>query len=417
MSPQAISLAPSDKATCKLCGRQFAKYNCPTCNVPYCSLTCFRSQPHNQCSEGFYKKEVELEIESKPSKTPQERMRMMELLKKFEEENQQEPKDLVESEDEDDADDLAERFQDIDMDTVSAADLWSKLTPAEQQQFLKVMEDPTSDLAQQLLASEELERQRREPWWDAPEVAPDIETLPPQTQYGNKPELIRVPSALVKPISNGPPLFYNMCALCIAYAFTTRHLSASPLSSLTPENTDYEEARRLISQLAPFLTDRRSTTVYPNLSSLTTDVWSRFKPGQINSQLFALLLRDTSRLVRPLSVTPLPLDTSLPVADFDSRSHPHFNLILVLSDLTKLFETSSSRKNDVNPVTHKLLFYAAHMLSTPSPLFRALSQELMQNAGTHAATGADDTVAVAGSEYQGPDRQGAAPRKVIIEEV
>ena len=26
------------------CRRQFAKYTCPTCNIPYCSLTCFRSQ-------------------------------------------------------------------------------------------------------------------------------------------------------------------------------------------------------------------------------------------------------------------------------------------------------------------------------------------------------------------------------------
>lgn len=26
------------------CRRQFSKYTCPTCNIPYCSLTCFRSE-------------------------------------------------------------------------------------------------------------------------------------------------------------------------------------------------------------------------------------------------------------------------------------------------------------------------------------------------------------------------------------
>ena len=30
--------------TLNRCRRQFAKYTCPTCNVPYCSLTCFGSQ-------------------------------------------------------------------------------------------------------------------------------------------------------------------------------------------------------------------------------------------------------------------------------------------------------------------------------------------------------------------------------------
>jgi len=28
------------------CQRQFAKYTCPTCNVPYCCLVCFRSSVH-----------------------------------------------------------------------------------------------------------------------------------------------------------------------------------------------------------------------------------------------------------------------------------------------------------------------------------------------------------------------------------
>ncbi|KAJ6591144.1 hypothetical protein DFH09DRAFT_1306771 [Mycena vulgaris] len=37
-------LAPDpNTVTCALCTRQFAKYTCPACNAPYCSLPCFRS--------------------------------------------------------------------------------------------------------------------------------------------------------------------------------------------------------------------------------------------------------------------------------------------------------------------------------------------------------------------------------------
>ncbi|KAF8074905.1 hypothetical protein FPV67DRAFT_1475407 [Lyophyllum atratum] len=417
MPPQTISNA-GDKSTCRLCGRQLARYNCPTCNVPYCSLTCFRSPAHSQCSETFYKKEVENDIQSEPSKTPQERMRMMEMLKKFEEDNQRSVADEMESDEEEDDDDLARRFQDIDMDSASTADLWAKLTPAEQEQFRKLMDDPTSGLAQQLLASEELENERYAPWWDADVVAdnPDGQS-PPHRRYGARPEVIQIPSAIVKPIPNGPPLFYNICAVCIAYSFTTRHLSVSPLSSLQPEDVDFEEARRLISQLVPFLTARKSATLFPNLSSLMTDIWSRFEPGQINSELFALLLRDTAYLIRPLPVIALPEDSQKSKETFDPTSHPHVNLIRVLSDTSKLFEMSARKGVAPKPnhVTQKLLFYIGYVLSTPSPIQRALSDELMEKSAAYRARDAEDVVTEPGSVNKGKHHKTVG--KATIEEL
>lgn len=79
------------------------------------NASSFDCQSHSQCSETFYKKEVELEIQSEPSKTPQERLKMMELLKKFEEENGRDEGKGVESDDEDDGEDLSRRFQDVDL--------------------------------------------------------------------------------------------------------------------------------------------------------------------------------------------------------------------------------------------------------------------------------------------------------------
>lgn len=115
--------------TTSSCRRQFAKYTCPTCNTPYCSLTCFRSQvrfcsnkflilrtidfrkAHTQCSETFYKKEIESEIHAEPSKNAQERQRMMDLLKKFEEESVVD-QTLLEDED---PSDLVRRFGAVDL--------------------------------------------------------------------------------------------------------------------------------------------------------------------------------------------------------------------------------------------------------------------------------------------------------------
>jgi hypothetical protein len=99
----------------------------------------------------------------------------------------------------------------------------------------------------------------------------------------------------------------------------------------------------------------------------------------MNSKLFSLLLHDTVRLIRPLPVTTPSLATQ--TTEINPISHPHLNLILTLSDLRRVFEVSlSQRKSHVeqNHVTHKLMFYAAHILSTPSPVLCALVEEILQ---------------------------------------
>ena len=64
----------------------------------------------------------------------------------------------------------------------------------------------------------------------------------------------------------------------IAYSYTTRHLSTSPLSGIGTDTPEFLEARHLLTQLVPFVTERKSITLYSNLTSLVTDMWSRFQP-------------------------------------------------------------------------------------------------------------------------------------------
>lgn len=43
------------------------KYSCPRCNILYCSVNCYKSEAHLQCSETFYKDCVvqEMALQSK----------------------------------------------------------------------------------------------------------------------------------------------------------------------------------------------------------------------------------------------------------------------------------------------------------------------------------------------------------------
>jgi hypothetical protein len=72
-------------------------------------------QAHAQCSETFYKKEVEADIRAEPSKTAQERQRMLELLKRFEEDSAAQPSPEDEDDGDEDGDDLAHRLQSVNL--------------------------------------------------------------------------------------------------------------------------------------------------------------------------------------------------------------------------------------------------------------------------------------------------------------
>ncbi|TFK51937.1 hypothetical protein OE88DRAFT_1734950 [Heliocybe sulcata] len=428
---------PLSQVPCGICRRQFSKYLCPKCNVPYCSLTCFRSEAHGDCSESFYRKEVEVDIKTAPTKTAEERLKMMDLLKRFEEDSLDDDGDIMkvlgDDGQEEDENDLAGRLGKVDLDSVPPEELWSMLTPEEREKFIKAVDDPNSDLAQQLFASEELENVRIDPWWEDPDasVAQEEEQVTTSAtansrlrkRYGKKPEMsICVPTSMVKPIpASSPSLLYNACALCVAYAFTTRHLAISPLSSSPTDATD------VLSPLIPFLVERKSTLVYSNLSDVVTDLWSRFGQDLMTPQMLALLLRDAARLVRPsrvVEISPQSTSSQPPAdsagAEVDLETHPNADLFRVFSDLAQVFEansiTSNSAKSKPNlkagaklkqsHITHKLTFYTVHVLSTPSVVLDMLASEAV-----HRAT-VMESEANTGWSGEGVDGQTKSKREV-----
>ncbi|KAI5895243.1 uncharacterized protein SCHCODRAFT_01087873 [Schizophyllum commune H4-8] len=348
----------------------------------FCALL---TPSHNQCSEGFYKKQVASDIQGQPSASAEERRRMMEVLKRFEEAASDGLGEDLDDEDEDGSeagDELAARLEGVDLDSIPPDELWELLTPEQRAKFMEAVNNPESELARSLLVSEQVAI--RPPWWEADasrnegKARPNSGEGPASIEGGrsSRPSSMRIPARMVKPLPVGQvSLVYNFVAICIAYAYTVRHLALSRLGDAGGEDAD--EARRIVRALVPFLSDKRSRTVFSGLEEAVTDVWSRMDGKTRSAPLFAALLKDTAALLRPSLVV---ASTSLHEGDFaveestDSSTLPQATSILVLSDLLQLFE-DAAKSTPSTPIGHKLLFYAAHLASTPTQVLQLVAGE------------------------------------------
>ncbi|XP_015117369.1 zinc finger HIT domain-containing protein 2 isoform X2 [Diachasma alloeum] len=128
---------------CQICNSIPSKYTCPRCSIPYCSMHCYKSTSHFNCSEEFYKEWVEAEIKFQ-SNGPEGKKIMTEILKRVHEQdtnpsfNESEPDvdglcEELDSDDDEDVSDLADRIINVNLD--DADELWEVLTEAERQEF------------------------------------------------------------------------------------------------------------------------------------------------------------------------------------------------------------------------------------------------------------------------------------------
>ena len=92
--------------------------------------------------------------------------------------------------------------------------MWEMLTPAERRKFVKALENPSSELAQTLLASKQLEVEIEQPWWINGVEDFDREHLSQEAkEIERRPTPIRVPQSMVKPVPPGHPLVFNLLAI------------------------------------------------------------------------------------------------------------------------------------------------------------------------------------------------------------
>lgn len=123
---------------CFSCENALAKYSCPRCNILYCSLPCYQSPSHLNCSEDFYKESV-IEALNEQSDLDS-KTKMMEILQRQHHNNKlnldefSDGDDGLDSDDNDDIDDITSRLEGVDLD--DAEKVWEKLTEDEKQDFI-----------------------------------------------------------------------------------------------------------------------------------------------------------------------------------------------------------------------------------------------------------------------------------------
>ncbi|OZJ02529.1 hypothetical protein BZG36_04130 [Bifiguratus adelaidae] len=238
-------MADAVSALCEICHKQVAVYTCPRCNLRYCSLPCYKSDQHSACTEVFYKESIEEEIRSKQVGDDEKR-RMLELLRKFEEDAVDES-DLFEELEEGDArdEDLLKRLQDIDLDKASFDAIWTRLTPMEQQRFTEQVaqsEDTAQNIGVDELINDSTDLWTIEvPWWDHIVVADskkkvriqeiDAEDDPKSTisDYPSILDTIRPISELTSRAPNAD-IAYNVLHAILSYAFLYRRMDGEHAS-------------------------------------------------------------------------------------------------------------------------------------------------------------------------------------------
>ncbi|CAD5111977.1 DgyrCDS1231 [Dimorphilus gyrociliatus] len=151
---------------CFFCQEKEAKYTCPKCNYPYCSLVCYKGEKHLNCSENFYK-ECFVEGLKDMNNDDGNKRKMIEILNKM---RKDEDPDLnIES--------LEDRIEGLDLDN-DTEELWSKLTDEEKSEFERLCKKGNAFV------------EPWNPWWyESVNLRPNLteEILPLQTLLKKEP--------------------------------------------------------------------------------------------------------------------------------------------------------------------------------------------------------------------------------------
>ncbi|KAL0818424.1 hypothetical protein ABMA28_008889 [Loxostege sticticalis] len=220
---------------CGLCDEKSSKYCCPRCSVFYCSLDCYKSEKHLNCSESFYKDCVNEELVSYQADDESKR-KMVEILKKMQNEDLGNPEDIEEmlknideseevgddegiDSDDDEGIDLHDRIKDLNLDDPDA--LWNALTEDERNEFEALLNQ--GDVGTII--------PQWQPWWmyhKEEKLVEDVDDKDKTKEDVLKdcPPLVKVAKftdlTTVKP---SPAIRFNIANVLAAYAFTTRYFN------------------------------------------------------------------------------------------------------------------------------------------------------------------------------------------------
>ncbi|CAH0758494.1 unnamed protein product [Diatraea saccharalis] len=205
------------------------KYCCPRCGIFYCSLDCYKSEKHIECSESFYKDCVNNELSSL-NVDNESKQKMIDILSKISKQDVYDPEDFNdlrkvgydgESIDSDDEADLSleERIKDLNLDDPDA--LWKVLTTDEKNEFEALLSK--GDFGSLI--------PQWEPWWMFSKTEKLVEDVDDKNDDEKNalmkcPQLLNVPpfSALTS-VKPSPAIRNNISNVLASYAFIMRYFN------------------------------------------------------------------------------------------------------------------------------------------------------------------------------------------------
>lgn len=283
------STAAAPARLCNICYAKPATYNCPRCNIPFCSTVCFRRREHQDCSNAFASSAVAVAEDLSVGRAEEsDRRNVAEMLGRLERNEkearqmQHDKEDENSDDDEDDDEDAVNLRADITAEQIENAStdaLLAMLTPKERQKFMDAVKDPKSAAA---LLMDRLDRkaERRArleassssqgvlvtsqspsatgahqpkvvkgwqtlPWFDTPHASLEFSERPPKDIDSFVTSLEKILMAerntsRSKGSSASVNLVYNLCAVLMAYAYMLRRLDVASLSarSCAPTSQD-----------------------------------------------------------------------------------------------------------------------------------------------------------------------------------
>ncbi|KAI9337787.1 hypothetical protein BDR26DRAFT_863554 [Obelidium mucronatum] len=407
------------QVNCAICTTAPFKYTCPKCFLQYCSLACYKHQTHSQCSESFYKDNIQQEMEAKKAgesaaaryytgmegagrdKSDENMKRKMQhLLRRFErgelgvlsqphELSREEMDDIDDDAVEDDLDALQEKLGELDIDSMTTEELMALLSDSQLESFESQLESGD------ILSSETLQNAIAEPWWLTSSPDSDgssfIQDLDTQQVIDNSSTATRgiakqppviadlAPFSKLTTAQPHPSLPFNLVELLCVYSIVWRHFNGEwgHSDDATAEN-DYcdNEARSFLCELSLLLKDGGNTSFgYDGVESAVFGVWDR-------------VIRMNNVLLDPAtktSIAPAKQVLTLLLNDLSQLLSSQKKTVSALSHLHSLFNNNSNEKSDKKKnkeernlnlrISRKILFYTCFAGSANDATFGILREQ------------------------------------------
>ena len=201
---------------CEICFTNLFKYKCPKCNLNYCSMTCYKSEKHINCTEQFYRECCMSELEGvHVSKDMREKME--DILASSS--NILPTNNNVQES-------LEDRLCDLALDDTD--EIWERLNDQERKEFFKFIE------------SDELKKYVKcwKPWW----IFEMVEEIDDKTVL-RCPKIYKNIIAIDKLVSKSPnkSIRYTIMHILLCYSYIARryngdhHSFHDEISEIYPE--------------------------------------------------------------------------------------------------------------------------------------------------------------------------------------